>query len=198
MRGTLRRAADLITVMTVPVAAASLFLAADISRLLFQHGEMTADAAGNVAAVLAAYAPGVLLSPAVDVLGRLRYAQGDTTTPLLAAGVGLVVNALVLGLLGWVGLAVFGLGLTLNVIASLAVLFWRERELARALAPGLGTVAVALCGTAASLIAYALVRSALAEQGDQAGLLVAGAAAGVVYIVVLVVGLRLLPRRLDP
>jgi putative peptidoglycan lipid II flippase len=194
MRRTLRRAADLIAVMTVPVAAASLFLAGDISRLLFQHGEMTAEAAGNVAAVLVAYAPGVLLSPVVDVLGRVRYARGDTTTPLLAAGVGLLVNAAVLGLLDGIGLGVFGVGLTLNVIATLAVLFSRERELAAALVPSLGMVAAAVVGTASSLIVYALARSVVAERGGAAGLLGAGVAAAVVYLVVVVVMLRLVRR----
>ncbi|MDQ3871415.1 MAG: hypothetical protein M3301_07365, partial [Chloroflexota bacterium] len=166
----------------------------DISTLLFHHGSMTAVDTANVAAVVIAYAPAILLSPLIDVMGRFRYAQGDTSSPFVAAVAGLLVNGVVLGASRDIGLATFGIGLTANVVTSLAILLWRERGLLGALVPERAAVVLTLLGTALSLACYSVVRDLLAAAPETPAIILSLAAAAAAYLAVTLVWLAPLLR----
>ena len=194
LRRTAGRGTSLIVLLTVPVAAATFAIGGDISTLLFHHGSMTAAATADVAKVVVAYAPAILLSPLIDVMGRFRYAQGDTGTPFLAAVAGLLVNWVVLGASTQIGLATFGIALTANVVTSLAILLWREKALLGALMPERAAVILSLLGTGLSLASYSIVRDLLAAAPETPAILLSLAVAAAAYLAVTAIWLAPLLR----
>lgn len=107
-----RKGMRLILVVNVPAAVGLIVLAAPIIRLLFQHGEFSAEDTALMEPVLATYALGLPFLSFVNLILRAFYAQKDTRTPVRAALISFFVNlGLSLALmkpLGTVGLAIAG------------------------------------------------------------------------------------------
>lgn len=191
LAATVRFAASFMVITSLPVAAAILFLSGDAAVLLFRHGSVTDEDARRLAIAMTAYAPAILLAPYVDVLARIRYARADVATPLLATGLGLLLNGVLLAGGAGLGLPLFGLSFGLNVIVMVAILGWRERQLGTALLPGPRALVAAIAGSVAALAIYLLTREGLVGLGEPVAILLGFAAAGVVYTAV--VGAAFLP-----
>ncbi|HET6879632.1 MAG TPA: murein biosynthesis integral membrane protein MurJ [Pirellulales bacterium] len=136
-RGQLDRLADdlslglrLVLFLGVPAGAGLVLLSEPLARLLFEHGEFTADDAARVARMIACYGLGVWAYCALPVVVRGFYALGDLRTPVKAGLAAMLVNlAMNLALL-W-PMAESGLALSTSLaamfqLALLVALFARK------------------------------------------------------------------------
>ena len=77
----------------VPAACLLLALAQPVMALVFGYGRTSADDTGAMAAILMAFAPGLVAMSGQYVLSRTFYALSDTRTPFLLNLVIVVLNA---------------------------------------------------------------------------------------------------------
>lgn len=120
----------LILAVNVPAAAGLAVLAEPIVRVLFQRGAFDGGDTAALGPVLVTYALGLPFLAWTNIVLRAFYAQKDTSTPVRAAVLSLLVNlggsVLLMGPLGTVGLAVAG---NLATIAQLVYLQSKLRRL---------------------------------------------------------------------
>ncbi len=118
-RKRIRQGLVVTALLILPLSMLLIVLAQPIVQIAYERGQFTAEITQDVAALLAAYAIGMLFYLLRDVIVRIFYALEDGRTPLLISGVGIGLNA---GL-DYVGIQFFGApGLALatagvNVIA---------------------------------------------------------------------------------
>lgn len=126
LRETASWALRLVLALAVPAAVGLIVLGEPLTALFLQRGAFDADVTARVYRGLRAFAVGLVTHSALEVAGRLFYAQRDMWTPLWAAAAGLVANAAA----GWVMLQRFehaglalanGLGAGVQVLALLWV-----------------------------------------------------------------------------
>jgi putative peptidoglycan lipid II flippase len=134
MAADYRKGLRLILVINVPAAAGLALLSEPIVRLLFQHGEFTADKTRIMAPLLALFAIGMPFFSVTSLTTRAFYAVKDTSTPVKAAAVSFVVNLILTlalkDVLGAPGLVVA------STVAILVQTFLLQRWLAQKL-PGM-------------------------------------------------------------
>lgn len=92
MAADYRKGLRLILVINVPAAAGLALLSEPIVRLLFQHGEFTADKTRLMAPLLALFAIGMPFFSVTSLTTRAFYAVKDTKAPVKAAAVSFLVN----------------------------------------------------------------------------------------------------------
>jgi putative peptidoglycan lipid II flippase len=147
----------------LPASAGLMFLAEPLSRLLFQHGQFTADDTLRASRVIACYAAGVWAYCASPVVIRGYYALGDRATPvrvgLRMVGLNLALNLTLIWPLAECGLAVATTVAAVVQAVVLTTLFIR-RHIAfdgpALAATGLRSVAATGLMTGAGLLALAL------------------------------------------
>ncbi|HVX13785.1 MAG TPA: murein biosynthesis integral membrane protein MurJ [Pirellulales bacterium] len=155
---------QLVLFLGLPAGAGLVLLSDPLARLLFEHGEFTADDAARVARMIACYGLGVWAYCALPVIVRGFYALGDLRTPVKAGLAAMLANlAMNLALLWPMAEAGLALATSLSAILQLAflvLLFSRKfaalrwRELARTLATTLAaTLALFAAGGAALWLA---------------------------------------------
>jgi putative peptidoglycan lipid II flippase len=146
----------LVLFLGVPAGAGLVLLSGPLARLLFEHGEFTANDAARVARMIACYGLGVWAFCALPVVVRGFYALGDQRSPVKAGVVTMAANlALNLALVWPMAEAGLALSTSLAAMLQLVVLLafftrrfgrLRWRELA-------ATVRTTLSATAAMLAA---------------------------------------------
>ncbi len=206
-RAGLRRTASwalrLVLALAIPAGVGLLVLGRPLTALLFQGGEFGAATTDRVFLALQFFSLGLIFHSALEVVGRLFYAQKDMWTPLWAALVGLIINAT----LGWLLLPTLAhgsialsnsLGVGLQV-GLLLVVAWRRLKgiEARALVFSVSRTLVASALMAGAILA---LRTALPQLGQRI-LAVGGLAlgAGVYLLAAILLGsdeLRQLPSLL--
>jgi putative peptidoglycan lipid II flippase len=113
----------LVLFLGVPAGAGLVLLSDPLARLLFEHGEFTADDAARVARMIACYGLGVWAFCALPVVVRGFYALGDQRTPVKAGLAAMVANlALNLALVWPMAEAGLALATSLSAILQLGVL----------------------------------------------------------------------------
>jgi putative peptidoglycan lipid II flippase len=122
----------LVLCLSVPAGAGLIVLAAPVAKLLFQHGNFSADDTARAARMIAAYALGVWAYCASPVMVRGFYALGDCATPVRIAAVMVALNLVLNLVLVWTPLREAGLGVSTAVTAvvevlTLAAIFSRYR-----------------------------------------------------------------------
>ncbi|MFA5043813.1 MAG: murein biosynthesis integral membrane protein MurJ [Kiritimatiellia bacterium] len=131
---TVREALRLAIFLTLPAAVGLFALAPEIIRVIYQHGQFTANATAQTAAALRAFSVGLVGYAAIKVLAPCFTALDRPKIPLqvslLGIGVNLILNfLLVKGFgLGHVGLALTTGGLALINFGQL--LFYLRRHIA--------------------------------------------------------------------
>ncbi|MEM7696123.1 MAG: murein biosynthesis integral membrane protein MurJ [Pseudomonadota bacterium] len=129
---TQNRALEFALMLTLPAAAAFIVVPLEIVVTLFERGAFDREAAAMTAAALAAYGFGLPAFVLIKVFSPSYFAREDTATPMMFAGVAMVVNvigsiagAMILGadglahvgiaiatsLAGWVNAALLFVGL---------------------------------------------------------------------------------------
>jgi putative peptidoglycan lipid II flippase len=191
----------------ISITALAMVTAADVVRLLFDHGAFDEAALERTATTLAVFLAGLTAHSMIAVLARAFYARQDTATPvgaaLVAVASNIVLGLLLIGPLGLAGLA-----------AAIAVSAWLELSvlvvLLRRRVPGLGlghvgivmgrTLVAALAGGA---VAFVVMEVLVGAWGTDPGLvrllarlaLVTATGAGVIVAVSLALRIEE-PRRI--
>ena len=95
-RENLRRGMGYLFFVNAIAAAMLMVLAVPMVRLLFEHGEFTADSTRRASFALMCLAPSLLTYSAVNVMARAFYAIGDTKVPMQISAVCLCLNIVLL------------------------------------------------------------------------------------------------------
>jgi putative peptidoglycan lipid II flippase len=129
-RQTLAHALALVFLLCIPSAVGLAVLARSIVALVFEHGRFSSFDTVQTANALAAYSLGLAGYGAVKVLSPAFYALNDARTPMLISlvsiAVNYVMNALLVGPLGHVGLA-FSTSTVALINFLLLAIFMRRR-----------------------------------------------------------------------
>jgi len=174
LRTTASWALRLVLALALPAATGLLVLGRPLTALFFERGAFDAAATERVTWALQFFALGLVAHSALEVVGRLFYAQRDMWTPFWAALGGLALNA---GL-GWLFLPALAhgaialsnsLGAGLQVIVLLLV---AQRRLGGVEGRALGA-SLARAGLASALMGAAVL--GFRALVPDAGLLVTGA-----------------------
>jgi putative peptidoglycan lipid II flippase len=107
-------------------ASVGLILVADPAiRLLFQHGQLSADDATLIRSSLIFYAGAIWAFSLLQIINRAYYALHDTVTPLRMAIVNIVINLVVeIPLLWWLGESAMALGTLVSFAIQAVVMLW--------------------------------------------------------------------------
>jgi len=126
-------AAKVIVLVGVPASIAMYMLAEPIMQALFQRGEFGADDVRMSAFALQAMSASILTFMLIKIFAPAFYARQDTKTPvkigLIAVGVNIVSNVLLIGLFKWMGWAAehvaLALSSTLAAFVNAGMLYWQ-------------------------------------------------------------------------
>ena len=103
------RAVELSMLVAIPAATALATIPLILTRILFQHGAFAAADAAATSHALRAFAFGLPAFVLIKVLSPNYFAHEDTKTPMLYAGIGMIVNVVgslsLFAVLGYVGIA---------------------------------------------------------------------------------------------
>ncbi len=121
LRQTMAQALRIILALAVPAMVGLMVLGRPLIQVMFERGEFGPDSTAAVYQSLQFWALALVAHSALEVVNRLFYAQKDTTTPLLGALAGMVVN-LVLAVLLYRRLDAGGLALSNGVAVTVEVL----------------------------------------------------------------------------
>jgi putative peptidoglycan lipid II flippase len=129
---TLSKSLRQVFAVNLPASAGLAFLGYPIIELLFQYGSFHAEDTRSTAAALAAYAVGLTAYSAVKVLVPACYAFGSTRVAVVSSvssvAATIVLNLLMVGPLGYVGLA---LGTSAAAVLNAAFLLHSVRNVLR-------------------------------------------------------------------
>lgn len=118
LRQRVRQGLVVTALSILPFAMVLAVLAQPVVRLVYQRGAFDSATTFEVAALLAAYALGMLFYLGRDVLVRIFYALEDSRTPLKISVVAIVLNAV----FDWIGIRLVGApGLPLSTAGVNAV-----------------------------------------------------------------------------
>ncbi len=163
-RQTLTHSLALVFLLCIPSAVGLAVLGRPIVALVFEHGKFTSVDTVQTANALAAYAIGLAGYAAVKVLSPAFYALNDARTPMLISlgsiAVNLVMNSLLVGPFGHVGLA-FSTSTVALVNFLLLALFMRRR-LQRLEGRKLGKTVLRICAASLPMAVTAWLISELA------------------------------------
>jgi putative peptidoglycan lipid II flippase len=149
LRHTTAQALRIILALSIPAMVGLIVLGRPVIQLMFERGEFGPDSTAAVYQSLQFWALALVGHCALEVVNRLFYARKDTTTPLLAALAGMVVN-LGLAVVLYRTLDAGGLALSNGVAVMLEVLILLAIAHRR------------LAGVEAGLLLSTLVRTLLA------------------------------------
>lgn len=130
LRQTTSQALRIILALSIPAMVGLMVLGRPVIQLMFERGQFGPSSTAAVYQSLQFWALALVGHCALEVVNRLFYAQKDTTTPLLGAIAGMLVN---LGLavtlyrvLNVGGLALSnGVAVTIEVLLLLVIAHWR-------------------------------------------------------------------------
>ncbi|MAZ04041.1 MAG: murein biosynthesis integral membrane protein MurJ [Sneathiella sp.] len=91
---SMNRAMELSMLLTLPAAAALMIIPEEIITVLFQHGEFTETASLATAMALLAFATGLPAYVLVKILAPGFFAREDTTTPVVAGVLAMILNVI--------------------------------------------------------------------------------------------------------
>ena len=118
-RRLLNRSLSMLAYVMIVIAGLGIVLAGDVTRLLFGYGAIEPLAVDRTASALAVFLLGLTAHALIAVLARAFYARQDTTTPVVAALVAVVVDiAAGIALVGPFGLS--------GLAAAIAIGAWLE------------------------------------------------------------------------
>jgi putative peptidoglycan lipid II flippase len=92
LRRTTAQALRIILALAIPAMVGLIVLGRPIIQVMFERGEFGPESTAAVYQALQFWAFALVAHSALEVVNRLFYAQKDTSTPLLGAVVGMVVN----------------------------------------------------------------------------------------------------------
>jgi putative peptidoglycan lipid II flippase len=199
LKGRIRQGILITGVAMLPLGALMMVLAKPIVSVVYERGRFDPDLTVLTASVLTAYAFGMFVYLSRDVLVRVFYALGDSTTPFRISLVNIGLNALFDYLL--LPLGVPGLVLatvSVNILSVLALIFVLNRRLGGLplLSWGLALLGLTGASVVAGLACWSMLQGLQGWLGNQGMILqlvelsIAGIL-GLVVFVLLAMQLRL-------
>lgn len=198
LRETISRGLRLLGFLLIPMAVGTFLFGGPLIRLVFERGAFTAEDTQVTVMALQYYCLGILFVGWVDLLNRTLYAVQDSTGPMLAAIVTVVVNVLLnLVLVGPFGHGGLALSASLSYLVGVLMLLRRSGRRLGALPLG-GVLRSVLSSLGGSIVGGALgwlllaVGTRLLGGGRliQAGLVLSGLIVLVLCHVGLALGLK--------
>ena len=123
LRDTLRQALSMLAYLTVPATVGLAVLASPVVRLVYERGRFTPADTEGTATALVAYSVGLVGYSGVKVLAPAFYALGRPRVPLLASGLAVATNLVViLAAHRHFGFPAIALGTALGSLLNLALL----------------------------------------------------------------------------
>jgi putative peptidoglycan lipid II flippase len=123
LRDTLRQALSMLAYLTVPATVGLMVLASPVVRLLYERGRFTPADTEGTATALVAYSVGLVGYSGVKVLAPAFYALGHPRVPLLASGLAVATNLVViLAAHRHLGFPAIALGTALGSLLNLGLL----------------------------------------------------------------------------
>jgi putative peptidoglycan lipid II flippase len=185
----LSRAIRLLLFVMLPITGIAIVLRREIVELLFASATFGAAAIDLTAATLLAFLTGLTAHALIAVLARAFYARQNTTIPVAAAILAVVVNSTLAAVLaGPFGLPGLGLAIAIAAWLETIVLFvLLKRALPQlAIRPivvlGAQSFVVAIGGSLAAAGVAAGLSLALGGDASRAGLLVRIGVTGIVWL----------------
>jgi putative peptidoglycan lipid II flippase len=109
----------------LPASLGLILVAGPATKLLFQHGEITAVDTALIARDAAIYAGAIWAFSLLQIINRAYYAVHDMTTPLVMSAVNLAINlAVEVPLLWWLGEAGMAVGTLVSFAVQAVVMLW--------------------------------------------------------------------------
>jgi putative peptidoglycan lipid II flippase len=131
LKQRIRQSLILVALTMLPLSAITITLAQPIVTVVYKRGNFNEEAVRLVTLLLMAYAAGMFVYLARDVMVRVFYALGDGQTPFRISVVNIAVNAvldyILFNLMGPTGLVVATIGV--NVVSLLAMTFFLNRKI---------------------------------------------------------------------
>jgi len=166
LRLTLRQSLSMLAYLTVPATVGLMVLGVPIVRLIYQHGRFHAEDTLPTATALFLYAFGLVGYTGVKVLAPAFYALGRPRAPLLASGLAVLANLLVVATgYGRFGFRAIAAGTALGSLLNAAFLVSTfERAVGGLGGQGLLRPILRMAVGAAAMGALAWLLAALLEQ----------------------------------
>jgi putative peptidoglycan lipid II flippase len=98
-RQTLSNAIRMVIFITLPISVGMIVLRYPLIRVLFEHGEFTAEDTLKMAIPLFYFSIGISSQAVIQILPRAFYALQDTWTPVILGIIAMVVNIIAMVLL---------------------------------------------------------------------------------------------------
>jgi putative peptidoglycan lipid II flippase len=131
LKQRIRQSLILVALTMLPLSAITITLAQPIVTVVYKRGNFNEEAVQLVTMLLMAYAAGMFVYLARDVMVRVFYALGDGQTPFRISLVNIAVNAvldyILFNLMGPTGLVVATIGV--NVVSLVAMTFFLNRKI---------------------------------------------------------------------
>jgi putative peptidoglycan lipid II flippase len=129
MRSTIATGLRMMLMLNVPATIGLMALAQPIVEFLLQYRAFTPHDTASTAAALMFYAPGLVGYSAVKIASPSFYALGEARMPVIVSmasvGLNLVLNLLLVGVLGYRGLA---LGTAISALFNAVLLLYLLRQ----------------------------------------------------------------------
>lgn len=124
------RATELSLALTIPASVALLVIPVPLISVLFERGVFSTEDSINTALALAVYGVGLPAFVLQKTLQPLFFAREDTRRPFYIALFAMVTNAgLAIGLSPVIGFIAAALGTTISGWVTVALLWWKSRDL---------------------------------------------------------------------
>jgi putative peptidoglycan lipid II flippase len=131
LKQRIRQSLVLVALTMLPIGALIITLVQPIVTVVYKRGNFNEDAVQLVSLLLMAYAVGMFVYLARDVMVRVFYALGDGQTPFRISVANIAVNAVLdyflFNLMGPVGLVVATIGV--NIVSLVAMTILLDRKL---------------------------------------------------------------------
>ncbi|PZO49413.1 MAG: murein biosynthesis integral membrane protein MurJ [Phormidesmis priestleyi] len=130
LKQRIRQSLVLVALTMLPISAVIITLAEPIVTVVYKRGNFDEEAVQLVTLILIAYAVGMFVYLARDVMVRVFYALGDGQTPFRISLVNIAVNAVLdfvlFNLMGPAGLVVATIGVNIVSLVAMTVLLNRK------------------------------------------------------------------------
>ncbi|AFQ45853.1 murein biosynthesis integral membrane protein MurJ [Desulfosporosinus meridiei] len=128
-RMTLSNAIRMVIFITLPISVGMIVLRFPLIRVLFQHGQFTADDTLTMAIPLFYFSIGISSQAVIQILPRAFYALQDTWTPVILGIISMAVNILAMYLLiGPLAHGGLAFATTIAAFVNMLLLFYLLRK----------------------------------------------------------------------
>ena len=121
-KGIINRSVKLLSFLLIPLTFGIIIYSKDIIKIIYEHGEFTAESTMLTSQALLFYAIGIFGAGLVEIMNKSFYARQDTKTPLFVGTGMIIINYFLCYLLGNTSLNYGGLALATALVTIINAL----------------------------------------------------------------------------